>query len=87
MQVDQNLFNLAVAVAGMLGGWWLNTIWTAVKDLQKVDLELTNKLAAVEVLVAGTYMKRSDFDRTVDALFAKLDKIDDKLDNKMDKVG
>lgn len=84
--VDQNVFNVVVAVAGALGGWWLNTVWTAVKDLQKVDLELTNKLASVEVLVAGTYIKRSDFEKVADALFLKLDKIDDKLDSKMDKA-
>lgn len=25
--VDQQIFNIAVALVGALGGWWMNTMW------------------------------------------------------------
>ena len=39
----------------------------------------------MEVLVAGDYLRRDDFVHTIEALFQKLDKIEDKLDKKADK--
>ena len=83
--MDQTLFNIAVAVAGSLGGWWLKVLWDAVKDLQSADKELAEKVSSIEILVAGQYVKRDDFDRVANAIFAKLDKIMDKLDTKADK--
>ena len=83
--MDQTFFNIAVAVAGSLGGWWLKVLWDAVKDLQSADKELAEKVSSIEILVAGQYVKRDDFDRFANAIFAKLDKIMDKLDTKADK--
>lgn len=83
--MDQTLFNIAGAVAGSLGGWWLKVLWDAVKDLQSADKELAEKVSSIEILVAGQYVKRDDFDRVANAIFAKLDKIMDKLDTKADK--
>lgn len=79
------MFNIAVALSGFLGGWWVKTIWESLKDLQKEDQKLSDKVAHIEVLVAGQYVRKSDFDRTADALFIKLDKIYEKLDTKVDK--
>jgi hypothetical protein len=56
-----------------------------VKDLQVADKALTEKVGQIEVLVAGNYLRRDDFEHTIEALFKKLDKIEDKLDGKMDK--
>jgi hypothetical protein len=39
----------------------------------------------MEVLVAGEYVKKSDFDTIMLRLFEKLDHIDAKLDRKQDK--
>lgn len=75
---------LAGAVS-VLFGWILKTVWDAVKDLQKADDELIDKVNRIEVLVAGEYVKREDFRSDMDRLFDKLDKIDKKLDSKADK--
>lgn len=82
---SQQIFNVFVALLGSLGGWWLNTIWQTLNDLQKVDSELTEKVSRTEVLVAGQYIKRDEVKDLFDAVFRKLDKIDDKLDAKADK--
>lgn len=83
--MDQMLFNISVSVVGFLGGWWLKVLWDAVKDLQAADKELAEKVGEIEVLVAGSYITRHDFDKIAAAIFAKLDKIEDKLDRKVDK--
>ena len=83
--MDQTLFNIAVTVSGFLGGWWLKVMWDAVKDLQSADKVLVEKVSSIEILVAGNYMTKSDFDKIGAAIFAKLDKIEDKLDRKVDK--
>ena len=83
--MDQTIFNIAATVAGFLGGWWLKVMWEAVKDLQAADKVLVEKVNSIEILVAGNYMTKSDFDKIGAAIFAKLDKIEDKLDRKVDK--
>ena len=83
--MDQAIFNIAVSVVGFLGGWWLKVLWDAVKDLQAADKDLAEKVGEIEVLVAGSYITRHDFDKIAAAIFAKLDKIEDKLDRKVDK--
>ena len=83
--MDQTVFNIIATVAGFLGGWWLKVMWEAVKDLQAADKVLVEKVSSIEILVAGNYMTKSDFDKIGAAIFAKLDKIEDKLDRKVDK--
>lgn len=83
--MDQQLFNLVTGIAGALGGWWMKAMWEGLKDLQKADQELTHEVAQLQTLVAGQYMRREEFERTSDAIFAKLDRIEDKLDGKADK--
>jgi len=81
----QIFFDVAVAVIGALGGWILNTVWTAVKELQKADKELAEKVGEIEVLVAGRYVTRDEFNNTLSQVFAKLDTIRDMLARKVDR--
>lgn len=81
----QVLFDVAIAVIGVLGGWTLNTVWGAVKDLQEADKELAEKVGQIEVLVAGRYITREEFDRTLSQVFLKLDNIRDLLSTKADR--
>jgi hypothetical protein len=83
--MDQQLFNMVIAIAGALGGWWMKAMWEGLKDLQKADHDLTREVAQLQTLVAGQYMRREEFERTSQAIFAKLDRIEDKLDEKADK--
>ena len=43
------------------------------------------RVAEIEVLVAGAYVKKDDLEKLSNAIFAKLDRIEDKLDLKVDK--
>ena len=83
--MDQTLINWIMAGFGGLIGFLLKATWDAVKDLQVADKELTEKVSSMEVLVAGDYIKKSEFHDTQRALFAKLDRIEEKIDKKADK--
>lgn len=82
---NQQLINVLFGVVGTLGGWWMRTMWASLKELQIQDVKLAEKVSSIEVLVAGQYVKRDDMDRSMAALFTKLDRIEDKLDLKADK--
>jgi hypothetical protein len=81
----QVLFDVAIAVIGVLGGWTLNTVWGAVKDLQEADKELAEKVGNIEVLVAGRYITREEFNVTLNQVFERLDRIRDLLSTKADR--
>jgi len=81
----QSLINILIAVANFFGGWTLKVIWDALRALQAADRDLTSKVSAVEVLVAGNYVSRDEFQKSILAVFTKLDRIEDKLDHKVDK--
>lgn len=83
--MGQTLINWLLGGFGALIGFLLNAVWQAVKDLQAADKALATKVSEIEVLVAGDYIKKDDFQSSMDALFKKLDKIEDKLERKVDK--
>ena len=83
--MDQTVINWILGCFGGLVGFLLKTVWEAVKDLQAADRALTLKVSDMEVLVAGAYIKKDEFNNVATAIFNKLDKIMDKLETKADK--
>lgn len=53
-------------------GWLLNAVWNAIKDLQRTDKELIDRVASVELLVAGKYMTRDEVAEIYKDLTAEL---------------
>jgi len=84
--MPQMIFNGLFILVGVFGGYYLNSVKDAIKNLQSTDQLLITKLQAIEVLVAGTYIKREEFETMARALFAKLDSIDAKIDTKTDRA-
>jgi len=89
---NQTVINILIAAVGALIGWVLKSIKESImelqvnhKELMKADSELAEKVQSIEVLVAGTYVKRDDMDKLTTAIFNKLDRIESKIDHKMDK--
>lgn len=89
--MDQTILNWLFSGVSMLFGFFMHALWNAIKDLQKNDKDLVDKVSEIEVLVAGQYIKRDEVDRRIEdltkALFTKLDRIEEKLDKKADKNG
>ena len=84
-KMDQNIINWIIAILGGLAGFVLKAVWDGVKDLQAADKCLMDKVASIEVLIAGDYLRRDEFNTLSNIIFLKLDKIMDKLDAKADK--
>lgn len=83
--MEQTIINWLLGGFGTLLGFLLNAVWQAVKDLQKADQALVQKFSELEVLVAGNYVRKEELQDNIKALFAKLDRIEDKLDRKVDR--
>ena len=83
---SQDFINLALGAISFLGGWVVKNLQDSMKSLRHADERLTLKVQSIEVLVAGQYIKREDFDKTISALFTKLDKIESKLDMKANRA-
>lgn len=83
--MDQNIINAAAGLVCTGFGWWMKTLWGALRELQKADAQLAEKVGAIEVLVVGQYIRRDEFEKMATALFSKLDKIYDRLETKVDK--
>lgn len=83
--MDQSFLNWAFGILNIGFGILGKIMWDSYKELKRTDKELAEKVGKIEVLVAGEYVKRDDFDRVANLLFSKLDKISDKLDQKADR--
>jgi hypothetical protein len=81
----QTLFNIALGIISFLLGIIVQSLRESMAKLQKADTELAAKVQGIEVLVAGTYVKRDDMEKLGSAIFSKLDRIESKLDSKVDK--
>ena len=83
--MQQDVFNLLFAAAGAGFGWIMKLLYDRMRDLQTADSTLADKVQAIELLVAGEYVRRDQLERMEEALFKKLDKIEDLLNKKADK--
>jgi hypothetical protein len=83
--LNQAVINWALTLAGICGGWVLKILYDKLHDLQVADLALADKVQSIEVLVAGQYIKRTEMEKMYEAMFAKLDRIETKIDRKVDK--
>lgn len=83
--MDQQFVNWLMAAFGAVLGFLLKTVWDAVKDLQGADKDLADKVKAIEVLVAGEYVKKTELEHIIGRMLNQLDRIEAKLDTKADK--
>ena len=83
--MELSYLNWGFGVINLILGGLIKAMWDSYKDLKKADLALAEKVNQIEVLVAGQYVKRDDFDRVANQIFIKLDKISDKIDLKADR--
>jgi len=74
MMDTQVLFNIAVSLAGLLGGWILNNIY---RSLERLDTDVR--------AMPLNYVGRDDYRADMRDVKDMLGKIFDKLDSKVDK--
>jgi len=83
--MDQSIINWIFGAFSTVMGFLFHMVWNTLKDLQMTDARLSAKVADIQVLVAGDYLRRDEFCKTAEAMFLKLDKIEDKLNSKADR--
>ena len=79
--MDQAIINWIIGLGGTVIGIFIKSMLDSIKDLQRSDKEMSERVGSIEVLVAGTYVKRDELRE----LMRKLEQIDAKLDRKADK--
>lgn len=82
---SQTLINALIGGFSAAVAFILRVLWEGLRELQRADVDLASKVADIQLLVAGNYVKKDELDGIIKALFAKLDKIEDKLDKKVDR--
>ena len=74
----QSIFNL-VSGALLVGvGWWCREIWDSVKALK-------DDVKKIEVGLPTNYVSKSEIENRLDRIDQVLERIFDKLDDKVDK--
>lgn len=77
--MEQTFINWLYGIATLLITATVKWLWAAHKDLQATDKELADKVSKIEVLVAGQYITREEFERAIQRIFDKLDHIEAKI--------
>jgi hypothetical protein len=81
----QYLFNvLFVALLGVVS-WYVKQTSADIKTLQTTDDKINSDLTEMRILVAGQYATRAELTAMVKALFTKLDRIEEKVSQKVDR--
>jgi hypothetical protein len=83
---SQTMINIAVALFGALGGAVVKAMWDGITELRATDKALVDRINNIEILVAGTYVKREEFNRSVDMLLVKLDAINVNISVRFDGI-
>jgi hypothetical protein len=81
----QFMINLGVVTAIGVGGWFARQLWDSVKELK-------NDVASIRLHMSENYVKKSevdgfraDMDKRFDRVEMLLDRLFDRLDQKVDK--
>ena len=83
---QQPAINLLFATCGAFGGVIMHRLWVSIDNLTHQDQILADKVQSIEILVAGRYVQRSELADLSVRLFAALERIEVKLDRKVDKT-
>ena len=74
----QTILNILLCGILTVAGWFVRQMWDAVQSLKK-DIQ------RIEIDLPSNYVKKMDLESRLDKIDAMLDKLFEKLDNKVDK--
>jgi len=79
--IANGLFTITGALLALI----VNATRESVKDLQRADSELADKVHEIDKLVAGNYVRRDEMKEYMGEIREDLQRIFSKLDGKADK--
>jgi dihydroxyacetone kinase-like predicted kinase len=62
-----------------MGGWILNNLKDSMHAMKETEDLLMDKVQRIEVLVAGSYVKKEDMEKMSETILNKLDSIEQRL--------
>jgi hypothetical protein len=74
----QNVINLVFGVALPVAGWFFRQLWDAVQKLK-------DDIKKIEIDLPTSYVKKTELESQYNKIEAMLEKIWDRLDQKVDK--
>lgn len=81
----QILFNAAFGLILLIIGWGMRVLFETIRDLRDKDQTIYDKVSNLAVTIPQNYVHKNDFKQLSDRLFDKLDRIESKLSDKVDK--
>ena len=81
----QMLFNVSFSAILLGAGWLMRVLFETIKDLRDKDQKIYDKVSSLAVTLPENYVSKRDFKDLNDRIFAKLDRIENKIDTKADK--
>ena len=75
---DQGIINIIIGVVLSVLGWFARQLWDAVQTLK-------NDMKELEVELPTHYLRKDEFESRLDKIETMLERIFDKLYNKVDK--
>lgn len=76
MSQTQSLFNIAVSIIILLAGWWNKSILDSIKEVKDGLSEHLQNHNELKLLVVSEYVPKKDFEKTLDTIVKKLDKLE-----------
>lgn len=83
--MEQTTIEIIIGAFISVGAWFIKTMFDSIKELQRADTKLAEKVNEIETLVAGAYVKRDYFEKIALRFEDKLDRIYDLMSQKADK--
>jgi regulator of replication initiation timing len=78
-------FDIALSLITFLGGWLMKTLFDRIDKLEEADNRMTQALNDLRVELPSRYVDKEDFIRVSNKMLSTLERIEDKLDKKVDK--
>lgn len=87
MELDaQTIFNAAVSIGCMLGGWVLKSIRESLNQLSNDQKAINSKMSHMEVLIAGDYVRRDAMDSSIGKLESKIDRLANTVETGFERL-
>lgn len=81
----RDAFGAVVGALTLIFGWMLKNASDAIRELRADDKKIADAVAHLETKMASEFVHKDDLRQISDAIFKKLDRIEEKLDRKVDR--
>ena len=82
---DISLIATVLSAAGwlisLLLGWFLRSLFSRIKNLENMDIEIMKSTTEIRVLLPTQFVTKEEVNRNLDLIFSALRRLEDKIDH------